>query len=159
MANPTIHELENELITLVKSVPEFEKSGFSCYNLEDLMQKTELQTFPLVGVCYNGSAIAPSTNPSATASDLRSNSIVLVEHQYLVVIGIQYQYSVQVTEDTKATATDLLDQIRPVILGYRGVNSRPWRWVGESPETNASSDGVVFYSQVWHTTVPAISNS
>lgn len=150
-----ISELEKELTDLVKSVPAFEGRGFSAFTIEDLMRKTELQNFPLVGISYNGSAPAAS---SAVASDMKSNSATMVEHQFIIIVAVQYQYSVQPTDDNRSLATDLLDQIRPVVLGYRGVNSRPWRWVGEGPEPNASSDGVVLYSQVWHTTVPAIGN-
>ena len=138
----TIDALEKELIGLVKGVPAFQSRGFSAFGMDDLMRKTELQDFPLAGVSYNGSA--PHGNAS-TSADLKTNSAAMMEHQFLIIIAVQYDYSVQLGENNRVAATDLLDQIRSVVLGYRGVNSRPWRWIGEGPEPNASSDGVVFY--------------
>lgn len=154
MSNPTIDQLNNELIDLVKSVPAFSSSGFSVFNLDDLMQKTGLEDFPLAAVAYNGSAPA---GKAANAVAIDAGSVLLVEHQFIVIIAVQYQYAGQ--EDNKPIATNLLDQIRSLVLGYRGVNSRPWRWLGDNPEPNMSNDGTVLYSQVWHTSVPVIGNS
>lgn len=151
MATPTITGLNNELIGLLKTIPAFASNSFSVFNLDDLMQKTELQDFPIAAVAYNGSA--PAGKPVTSVNET-SPSATLIEHQFIIVIAVQYQYSGQ--EDTKVIATDLLDQIRNLVLGYRGINSRPWRWLGDNPEPDSSDNGTVLYSQVWHTTVPAI---
>jgi hypothetical protein len=147
-----ISELNNELIELVKAIPDFAGRGFSIYDLEDLLRETQLQTFPLVGVSYNGSA----PQGVLTSAGQPHPSAVMVEHQFLIVVGIQYQYAGQ--NDEKSIATDLLDEIRNAVLGFRGVNSRPWRWMGDHPEPGASIDGIVFYSSVWHTSLPAKGN-
>lgn len=155
----TIDQLTQELITLVKGVPAFSDNAYSVYDLEDLMRLSNLQSFPIVGVGYNGASPviadgAGKDRPLNVAA--MAHGVRFVELQYIVVVAIQYQYAGQ--EDSKPQATNLLDEVRSVILGYKGVNSRPWVFMGERPEPEASTDGVVFYSQVWHTVVPAVGN-
>lgn len=153
MAIPTISQLQNELISLVQQVPAFTSSGFSIFSLEDLSQKSALQTLPIAGVGYDG---AEPVGNTATSTDARAHSVSLVTLQFLVVIAVQYQYTGQ--DDNKSQATDLLGEIRQRVLGYRGVNTRPWVFVVERPEPDASGDGLVFYSQVWRTSLPVIGN-
>lgn len=143
-----IKELEAELIGLVKSVPTFATSGFSVFNLGDLeAQGGAPVNYPVAGVGYNG--CAPFEGNQAQSAARGANSTVLVDGMFLVVVGVQYGYTA--LDNSKPTAFDLLDQIRAVVSGYKGVNSRPWRFIGERPEQSASGDGVVFYSQVWQT--------
>lgn len=151
----TIDQLTQELITLIKSVDVFSENAYSIYDLEDLMRLSNLQSFPLVGVGYNGAAPLVDKDKPLNVSSA-AHGVRFIELQFIVVIALQYQYAGQ--EDSKPHATNLLDEVRSVVLGYRGVNSRPWVFIGERPEPDASTDGVVFYSQVWHTVVPAVGN-
>jgi len=152
---PTIDQLTQELVTLIKGVEVFSENAYSIYDLEDLMRVSNLQSFPLVGVGYNGALPVGERDKPANVA-LGAHAVRFVELQFIVVVAIQYQYAGQ--EDTKPQATNLLDETRAVILGYKGVNNRPWVFMGERPEPDASTDGVVFYSQVWHTVVPAAGN-
>lgn len=150
----TIEELKNELMELMRDTPHFREATFSAFSLEDVEQKavSNMIEFPFAGILYDGcEPISPDV--PGTARD-RSNSAKLVEMQFLIVIGIQYQYAGQ--DDTTPQATNLLDQTRPKVMGYMGVNTRPWRFIGERPEPGASVDGVAFYSQVWRTVVPQV---
>lgn len=153
MASPTISALQEELMDLVKSVPSFKGRGFTIFDLEDLMRLSELQEFPLVGVSYNGSM---PVGHKVDAVNITAPSAVQIDHQFVIVVAVQYQYAGQ--QDNKSIATDLLDEIRNVVLGFRGVNVRPWRWMGDHPEPAASIDGIILYSQVWHTATTAVGN-
>ena len=114
------------------------------------MRLTDLRDFPCAGVSYNGSF---ALGKGVTDASGYAPSAVMIDHQFIIVIAIQYAYAG--LGDTKIGATDLLDAIRKLVLGYRGVSSRPWRWMGDRPEPGASIDGVILYSQVWHSAIPA----
>lgn len=156
----TIEALTEELAGLVQGVPAFAYSGFSIIDFDDLSAKAEGQglNFPLAGVAYDGAvpmAKAQGSNevvPVAATSGAAS----LISMQFTVMIAIQYYYGGQ--DDTKPQATSLLDDLRNRIMGFKGVNSRPWRFMGEKSEPDASGDGLAFYSQVWQTTISAVGN-
>jgi len=153
MALATVAQLEAELISAVKGVAAFNDSGFSIFDMSDMSDKSAAQTLPAVGVAYDGAE--PSAGNDATPAT-KAHGASLVTVQFVIVIAVQYRYTGQ--DDTKQQAFALLDQVRAVVLGLKGVNSRPWRFVGERPEADASGDGVVFYSQVWQTTLPIVGN-
>lgn len=153
MALPTIVDLQNELIDLVKTVPAFANSGFSVFDFKDMEERVPMQDFPLVGIGYDGAE--PIDNQKGNAANGVANgagSVVMVTLQFTIVIAVQYHYAGQ--DDTKPQALNLLDDVRRLLLGYKGVNSRPWRYVGEKPEPANSVSGLVFYTQVWQTVVP-----
>jgi hypothetical protein len=149
----TLAQLEAELITLVKSVPEFAASGWSVFDSADFAAKTAGQNLPTVAVAYDG---AEQVGNEAIPVANRAHGAALVAVQFVIVIAAQYQYTGQ--DDSKQSAYALLDQVRAVVLGFKGVNTRPWRFVGERPEVGASGDGVIFYAQVWQTTLPIVGN-
>lgn len=148
---PTIDDLSRELVGLVKSVPEFAESSYSIFSLEDLEARAtaDMPVLPVSGVGYDG---AQPVGKDGTPVAVNAGAVTMVEIQFLIIIAIAYRSAGQ--DDTKPQATNLLDQIRAKVLGYKGVNTRPWRWIGERPEPEASTDGVAFYSQVWRTSVP-----
>lgn len=146
----TIHELEKELIEVLKRLPSFSESGFSIFDIDDFQSKSSGSTLPVVGVLYQGAApVGESGEPKYKVSSAK-----IVEVQFLIVVALDYGYTGQ--EDTKPLAYNLLDQIRTSLLGYSGVNTRPWRFVMERPEPEFSGDGVLFYTQVWQTSLPVI---
>ena len=154
MAIPTIDQLDAELLSLVKQVPAFKNSGYSVFDVTDFDNKRGRDELPIVAVSYEGceNRNIEGTNPAATAS-LAS----VVTMQFSVIVAIQYRFSGEDGE-SRTQAHQLLDDMRRVIQGYKGVNSRPWRFVGEQPLTEPSGDGVVYYAQVWQTTLPSIGN-
>lgn len=152
MALATIAQLEAELLQVVKTVPAFAESGFSIFDLDDFAERVAAQTLPCVGVSYDGSA--PVGNEATPTTKAHAASVLTM--QFIVVVAAQYRYTGQ--DDTKQSVFALLDQVRTVVLGLKGVNSRPWRFAGERPEPEASGDGVVFYSQVWQTSLPIVGN-
>lgn len=152
---PSLFDLQNELQELVKQVPAFTNSGFSIFDLNDLQTKSTLQNFPLVGVGYDGcEPIDNNKGNAANAVSVGAGSATLVNVQFTIVIAVQYHYAQQ--DDTKPQAFNLLDDVRKLVLGFKGVNQRPWRYIGERPDLSASEDGLVFYTQVWQTAIPVV---
>lgn len=149
--NVTITQLLAELVSLVSKVPAFTHNNFSIFDLDDLIKTSEMQSFPIVGVGYDGAEPTDTLNPVS-----KSNvGAVLIDTQFIVVVGVDYVYG---SGDKKSQATDLLSQVRPMVAGYQKVNSRPWRFIGERPEPQASGNGIIFYSQIWRTLVPLLAN-
>jgi hypothetical protein len=152
MADRTIAALSGELVSLVQEVPAFSEGCFSVFDLSDLKVKSNHQAFPVVGVSFDGAVPNPGNQATPANSASRSTALVLI--QFSVILGLQYNFSGQ--DDTKPHGTNLLDDLRTRISGYQGVNNRPWVWVGEKPEDDASDDGIIFYSQTWRTTVASV---
>jgi len=152
----TIDALRAELIGLLQEVPAFANSGFSVFDIDDLKEKTDLQTLPIAGVVYDGALPKEAGKNVATGVAVGSGSASVITFQFTIIIAVQYHYAGQ--DDTKPQATLLLTDLRGRILGFKGVNPRPWRYLMERPEPEASGDGLVFYSQVWQTDIAVVGN-
>lgn len=151
MANPDIAEMEEELQTMVRSVSAFKDSGFSVFDANDLEGLSNAQNFPIVGVSYDGAIPQSQKGNEGSPVAAGAGAARLVTIQFTIIIGVQYHYAGET--DTKKQAFALLAQVRKLLLGYSGVNRRPWSFVGERPEFLASGNGIVFYSQVWQTAI------
>lgn len=146
-----IKALEAELIEQITKLDAFKNKGFSVFNLEDLERLTESRgsSLPIVGVAYNG---AVPVGNQADAKSHGAHAVQFAGFQFIVILAVQYAEAGQ--EDTKQAATDLLDQMRRQLVGYKSKNARGWRWMGERPEPEGSGDGIIFYSQLWETSAP-----
>lgn len=152
MLNITIKQLEDELISLAKEIPIFSEKTISIFMLDEFESRLANGFVPpVVAVGYDG--CEPIQENQGTRTDGKSGrcGAIMLNAQFIIVIATQYQYTGQ--GDGKADGFALLDQLRSKIFGYSGVNSRPWRFMGERPEPEDSSDGTIFYSQVWQTTL------
>lgn len=154
MAIPTIDSLDAELLGLVMQVPAFANNGYSVFDVMDFDDKRGREALPAVGVAYEGceNPKADGSNPADTAP-----LVSMVVMQFAVIVAIQYRTTGE-PDDTRVQAHQLLDDTRKRIQGYKGVNARPWRFIGEQPLPEPSGDGVVYYAQVWQTTLPSIGN-
>lgn len=144
-----VEELAQELLTLGKSLPAFKSSGFYVFDEEDLQAKTSMKEPPCLGVTYDGAR--PGGGNNVSPADAKAHGSMLVTLQFSFIIVVKYGFSGQ--SDTKKQATNLMDELRVTVAGYRGKNTRPWVFAGERPEPDPSEDGLVFYSQLWHTTI------
>jgi hypothetical protein len=149
MATATLDQLANELVTRIKTVNDFTNAGFYVYNLEELEQTSSTAGFPLAGVAYEGSEVADKGKNPARGH----TTMVYLRATFHVIVGVNYQYVTDV--DTKKTATDLLDSIKQALLGYRGVNTKPWYFAGEFP-VDGKTEGVIYYGQLWETDLPMV---
>lgn len=154
MAIPTIDQLDAELLELVRQVPAFTRNGFSVFDVDDLDVKRGREELPVAGVAYEG---CENQNVQATNPPDKAHLATMVVMQFSVIVAIQYQFTGG-QDATRAQAHQLLDDMRRRIQGFKGVNARPWRFVGEQPLPEPSGDGVVYYAQVWQTTLPSLGN-
>lgn len=148
----TINQLAEELVSLVKTVSDFSGKSFYVFNSDDFEQVAAMSGFPAAGITYEG--ITPNDG-NKVDGQVKLKSAALVRVIFSVIVGVNYNYGAPT--DTKQSATALLDAIRPVILGYKGVNTRPWEYRGESP-LESELDGVILYAQMWDTVIPVVSN-
>lgn len=163
---PRIRQLIAELVEIVSALPQFTEKTWSVYDLEDLSEKSAFAGFPVVGIAYEGTVPADQSASSdsnfksaaAQARQCQVQSAALLEQKFSIIVGIEYNPTGNDdgTDDNKAEATDLLDDIRAAVLGYKGVNTRPWQLEGEAP-TGSDIEGVIWYGQIWRTTVPVLS--
>ncbi len=148
----SVNDLVNELKTLVSGVAEFTDKGFTIYSMEEIEALAGVVQLPLVGVVYNGAEKIENSAKGVAGNTTTAFCTVY----FSVVVAMSYKY---LTEgDTKVDAVDLLDQLRGTILGYRGVNSRPWIFNGEQP-LGSDTEGVIYYGQTWETSLPMLSNN
>lgn len=145
----TIDQLANELVTRIKAVNDFANAGFYVYSLEELSSIIDNGTvgFPLVGISYEGAEVTSNSQNPSRQSVVGST----LKIRFSVILAVNYQY---VTDsDNKKHATDMLDLIRNQLLGYKGVNNRPWFLNGEYP-VDGDAEGVIYYGQLWETDLP-----
>lgn len=151
----TIEQLTNEVIAQVSSLSAFTdpsvNKAFSIYDLDDLQTIAKFGGLPVVGVAYEGASVVDNDVVPVTR---KAKAAFLYTVRFSVIIAIEYGSAVAGV-DPKPDATNLLDETRGVLLGYQGVNNRPWRLSGESP-VPGDMEGVIFYGQVWETDIPVI---
>lgn len=148
----TVAQLMAEMVGLVKTSASIDTRGFSVFNTEDLENISGNIGFPLAGISYEGAS--KQENSVQGQRGIKSASFVTLH--FMLTVGVTYQYASGA--DSKPVATDLLDEIRNIVLGYSGVNSRPWVFVGETP-LDTDLEGVIFYGQMWETNIPVLGNS
>jgi hypothetical protein len=148
---PTIAVLLAELVAVVGALPEFNNRSFSIYDMDDMSEKAANQTTPIVGVGYESMDPSDSPNQRTMPPTSVKTSLLFTTVTFSILLGVEY--SAQAGTDTKPIATDLLDAIRRCLIGFKGVNGKPWRFAGERP-VGGEDRGVIWYGQLWQTDVP-----
>ena len=150
----TILQLQQELQARIQSTATFTDSGFEVFNLDDLGTWKEAGAqLPIAGVAYEGCEIlSPEIDTHRNSRGSRSTNTQRVS--FSVIIGIDYAGAGG--PDTKDTALSLLQEVREALHGYRNVNSRPWTFVYERPIDGDTTDGVIYYGQLWMTDIHLI---
>lgn len=149
----TVKALEEELLGVVQTLPTFKDKAYSVFDLDDLEDRTEGQTsnLPLVGVSFVG---ASPDGHQVVPKSSGAQGALFGTWTFVVIVVVQYRVAGKT--DTKHDGTALLDELRSAVNGFKQVNTRAWRWKGERPEPEASGDGLIFYSQFWETSAPAL---
>lgn len=150
---PTIQELAQELLNLVKALPEFSGKGFSIYDLTDMNSVLRYETLPLVAVSYEGRT---PVSEDAQGKTLRARTVTMMVVTFSIVIALRYGSATGV-DDTKVDALNLLNAISDAVLGFKGVNNRGWTFNNESP-LPSDIEGVIFYGQTWSARLPVTGN-
>lgn len=144
-----ISDLSNELVKLISDVERFSDKTFYVFNNDELAANQRYGGFPIVAVSYFGSNPKEGNQGDPVAKEF--SAVRLMTVSFMIVVAIDYDYG-EGNSDRKDYATDILDDIKNAVLGYQGVNNRPWLLVGESP-MDPETEGVIWYSQLWETTV------
>jgi len=152
--NPNVDELTQELIDLIKLLPEFTTKGFSIFDLQDLETILQYESLPLVGVTYEG--CNPVTGSTGGKTSVSKTSAMLVI-SFSIILALRYGSAIGAGDDTKVDAVNLLDSIRNTVMGYKGVNRRGWSFNGETPIASGI-EGVIFYGQTWSVRLPVTGN-
>lgn len=154
--SPTIAALLAELVARVKTRKEFDNRAFQIYNIDDLSIQMATQTTPAVGVGYERcDTIEPPVTRTQQASNVKT-AFLYYTLTFSILIGVEYTPGADT--DTKVIATDLLDAVRKCLIGFKGINGKPWRFAGEQP-VGSDVRGVIWYGQLWETDVPQVSIS
>lgn len=143
-------KLLNELMEKVQLVKSFGDRSFSIYNMDELAQVSAGSGYPIVAVGYEGTNPRPNKNADSRGTNIGAQDVLNVNKRFTIIVGVEYNWQGEVDVDNKKVATDLLDEIRGKLLGFRGVNERPWEFVGEAP-IDTVVDGVIYYAQQWET--------
>lgn len=151
MSIATLPQLSSELLELVQSTETFKKRGFSIFDLDDFADLTKVgATFPLAGVMYEGSQTQERVTNTPSGGSIRKNTLDIA---FSVVIAMEYRAAGG--DDTKVYAMNLLEETRSKVMGYKGVNSRPWILISEIP-IDSDIEGIIFYGQLWKTIIPIL---
>lgn len=150
---PTINELAEELLDRYREVAALQGRVIYAYNVEDSETSAGQIGFPMVAVTYERSEPKQVSSNSGVATG-RTQSASMTVHRFVAIVMMEYNNALQ-SQDTKVVATDLLDGARSAVLGYRGVNKRPWVWQADI-SVDSGLQGVVSYGQIWETDVPVL---
>lgn len=146
---PTIAALQEELLDKVQELSAFKKRGFTIYNLDEIGDlAADGVGFPFVATAYLGTIPRENSAITTGAAQSSAGDVIMVHKQFALLVSVEYNWAD--SEDTKPVATDLLDAIRGKLLGFHGVNSRPWQLVDEGPAESGIS-GAILYMQTWAT--------
>lgn len=147
------NDLSDELISLLQGTDSFRKRNVTVFDVDDFAEITKTgSTLPMAGVQYEGGTVLePSTDRPSSGSLLKA----MMEVGFSVTLAIEYRAIGD--DDTKRVAMDMLQELRLAIMGYKGVNSRPWVLLSEFP-IESEFEGVIFYGQLWKTIIPIKGN-
>lgn len=140
---------------IADTVMPLQQRTFYVFDQDDLEAHLSQVPLPFVAVMYSGTTPQDRDTGANPARDLSGYSAVMQEITIAVVVVDEYHgagMDHDANDFTKHSITDLLDDARRAMLGYRGVNTRPWQWVGDSP-LETSLQNAVMYAQNWRTLV------
>lgn len=154
MPNRSLNDLSDEIIAQIKAVAidQFQDRIFSIFDMEEMAARIQNQGYPLVMVAYEGMDPIDGNQGMTARGTARaaSQDTLLVNVRFSVIVAVEYYWNNEL-DDQKRTAMDLLGSVRGQLIGYLGVNNKPWRFVSEGPIQD-SIDGVILYAQLWETT-------
>lgn len=150
----SINEASDELVAQIKvvAIEDFQDRIFSIFDLSEIAQRIENQGFPLILIAYEGMDPTEGNQGLSSRGTAKAGSqdTYLVNLRFSVIVAVEYYWNNEL-DDTKRNAADLLDKVRGQLVGFMGVNNKPWRFITEGPIADAV-DGVILYAQMWETT-------
>jgi len=153
-----IKRLENDLVQKVtrsiNSHPTMSMRAFGVFSLDQLedLLETDLGGNIGVGVAYFGAQAVTKDRP---LNPDRSSAVKTLSFTFVVALAVPAKPETEERHD----ATTMLTVIRNAILGKPVEGDRiqrTWDFVREGPEISASTDTMLYYSQVWQVAMQAI---
>jgi hypothetical protein len=147
-----IAEVKNHI---ADSVIPLQGKAFYVFDQDDAEAHLSQVELPFIAIMYVSMSPYDGQSGANPAKDFSGSSAVMQELMISVIVVDEYAgagLDNDANDVTKHSITDLLDDTRHAMLGYRGVNSRPWQWIGESP-LETSLQNAVMYAQQWRTLV------
>lgn len=138
-----------------------DSSVFGVFSLDDLETKTEneLQRRIAVGVAYS-SAAPPEidSNPKGSAAPGQGMAARMVAYEFLVVLAVPTGPDCM----ERYNGTKLLSVLRRKIHGASiavDAASRRWNFQREKPNPEASTETMLYYTQVWQVALPLVGSA
>jgi hypothetical protein len=134
-----------QLKTFLNGLPQFTNKVVLVVNEEDLLDKTRgIQTFPAVGIVYEGTHSVSESNAPSGKTGISSQLVIT-----LIVVG--GGTAILNTEESKLVAIRSLDEIRARMIATQSPTGHVWRFLAESPAV--LKGGMLCWAQRWSTPV------
>lgn len=133
-----VNDCINQVITLLKEMPEYQNKAFHVYSEEELDDKTKKLTLPCVGVVYLGM--------TATQENKETNKIG-GSASLIISLIVQFKHTPIIENDGKSDIINTLDAIRDKFRRVKSPSGYPWRFVLEAPAN--TQKGILTYTQRW----------
>ena len=153
MVQPTVAELKKDVMDRISDLDCIETRGRDLFHIEDFGDQHELSSMPTFGMTYEGSGMVEN-QAEGKAEGTHSAAIISLFFATIVVV----EYTGGTDQSSVSQATDVLDEIRRAVHGYRGIGSRIWMFNGESPYKQVG-EGKVYYIQNWKMDIPLVGTS
>ena len=130
------------------------------FSLDDLEKKTEADLCGgiAIGVGYMGAEPTHlDTNPKAALNVGKGEAVKSLDFMFTVILAVPTGADCAERYD----ATKILTVLRQTIMGSDVDGDhvqRSWAFVKEQPNIAASTDTMLYYSQVWRVALPSVGN-
>ena len=130
------------------------------FSIDDLEQKTasDLCGNIAIGVGYMGAEPTNlDSNPKAALNVGRGEAVKSLDFMFMIILAVPYGDACLERYD----ATKLLTLLRQTVMGSTVDNDavqRTWAFVKEQPQISASTETMLYYSQVWRVALPNVGN-
>lgn len=160
--NEMIERMEVDLSS--KAQAAFVTAGVSpsihgVFSLDDLERKTEEELCQRVAVGVGYWGAKPHAGESAQRGSQNTapggNAVKMVDFVFMVILAVPHGENCL----ERYSATRLLTVLRRGINGSTvsgDATNRTWTFVSETPNITESTDSMLYYTQVWRVTLPAV---
>lgn len=145
-----VENYRKQLKDRIDSLDSIKTKGTVLFTVDDFIDTHELYEMPTFGIVYDGCGTKENQGDSKVQG-IQSVAIITLYFTAVVVV----EYTGEAGQNSIPDATAALDDIRSNVYGYRGISSRPWGFIGESPYHKADS-GAAYYIQKWQIDVPLV---
>lgn len=147
-------DLSEKMRMAYTSVPDLDINVNEVFSLEHLetLRKGDLCNGVTVGIGFLEAmpAVSPQVNQSSPA---RGSTPVMVDYRFLAVFAVPTEESCGTRHNATALMSVAMDYIHGCAVA-EDQTQRAWQFAGQKSETGASTNEVLYYSQVWQIRLP-----